>query len=427
MKEIVLSHCERNFVNKAISHNTRLDGRKFLEARPVKIYFGSNWGCCFVSLGRTKVLAQVSCEVLPPLASRPNEGMLHINVNFSPLVVLSSEASKQSEFTALINRQIEKCIKDSKCIDLESLCIVADKKVWNIRVDVSIINHDGNLTDCASIAAITALSHFHRPDVTCDGEKVTVHSFSERDPLPLTIFHYPICVSFIVFENGSTVIDPTYMEERVGVAQLTMGINSYREVCSLHFDYLTETTLAVDVIPTVSDFAAYYASQLTTLIKDVVQKDVQARYKKSRDDGSPRFQDCITEDKISALMGEKIFIKLSAWHSGVKPEIPVLDDSMDGTESKEEFEMESEEIEMDNSVIVQTGEGSADLFEDKSKTIGSGGHNTWQSSESSEEDEEETKEVEVLEVTTTRKVLADIELSDSEEETTTTVSKKDLD
>ena len=77
--------------------------------------------------------------------------------------------------------------------------------------------------------------------------------------------------------SGYIVIDPTYLEERVGVAQLTMGINSYREVCTLYFDYLTETTLAVDVIPSVSEFAAYYASQLTNMIKEVVQKDVEAR------------------------------------------------------------------------------------------------------------------------------------------------------
>lgn len=77
--------------------------------------------------------------------------------------------------------------------------------------------------------------------------------------------------------SGHSVIDPTYLEERVGVAQLTMGINSYREICSLHFDYLTETTLAVDVIPTVSNYAAYYAGQLTTMIKETVQRDVEAR------------------------------------------------------------------------------------------------------------------------------------------------------
>lgn len=46
------------YVNNKI-HNKfiifqRLDGRKLLEPRPVKIYFGSNWGCCMVSLGHTR-------------------------------------------------------------------------------------------------------------------------------------------------------------------------------------------------------------------------------------------------------------------------------------------------------------------------------------------------------------------------------------
>ncbi len=33
-------------------------------------------------------------------------------------------------------------------------------QVWTIRVDVHILNHAGNLIDCASIASISALAHF---------------------------------------------------------------------------------------------------------------------------------------------------------------------------------------------------------------------------------------------------------------------------
>ena len=50
------------------------------------------------------------------------------------------------------------------------------KQVWQIRVDVHTLNHDGNLMDAASIAAITALSHFKRPDIGIQGEEVTVVS-----------------------------------------------------------------------------------------------------------------------------------------------------------------------------------------------------------------------------------------------------------
>lgn len=39
------------------------------------------------------------------------------------------EVGWQSELTVQLNRLLEKCIKDSKCVDLESLCIVAEEKV----------------------------------------------------------------------------------------------------------------------------------------------------------------------------------------------------------------------------------------------------------------------------------------------------------
>lgn len=74
-------------------------------------------------------MANVSCDIQKPKASRPNEGMLHINVELTPLAAKHFESGRQSEITAFINRQLEKCFKDSKCVDLECLCIVADKKV----------------------------------------------------------------------------------------------------------------------------------------------------------------------------------------------------------------------------------------------------------------------------------------------------------
>lgn len=75
------------------------------------------------------MVAQVSCDIQQPKTSRPNEGMIRINVELTPLAAQHFEGGRQSEAAILISRQLEKCFKDSKCIDLESLCIVADKKV----------------------------------------------------------------------------------------------------------------------------------------------------------------------------------------------------------------------------------------------------------------------------------------------------------
>lgn len=73
-------------------------------------------------------------------------------------------------------------------------------------------------------------------------------------------------------------MDPTYTEERVGVAELTLGVNSYGELCNLHFDYLTKTMRIEDVISAVSNHAANYAMKLVQQIKEAVIKDVQSRY-----------------------------------------------------------------------------------------------------------------------------------------------------
>jgi len=71
-----------------------------------------------------------------------------------------------------------------------------------VRVDVTALNHDGALVDCASIAALASLAHSRRPDVTLSGEEVTIHSLAERDPLSLTLHHNPICVSYAIFDKG---------------------------------------------------------------------------------------------------------------------------------------------------------------------------------------------------------------------------------
>ncbi|XP_048511144.1 exosome complex component RRP45 [Athalia rosae] len=407
MREVTLSNCERNFINKAIAEDTRLDGRQLLEARPVQIHFGSDWGSCHVALGNTKAVAQVSCDIQQPKAARPNEGMLHINVELNPLAAPYFEAGRQSEAAIQLNRQLEKCFKDSKCIDLESLCIVADEKVWNLRVDVNILNHDGNLVDCASIAILSALAHFHRPDVTTTGDSITIHSFAEKDPLPITLHHYPVCVSFIVFESGQIVMDPTYMEERVGAFQLTLGLNSYRELCSLHLYCLGKASVVDDTVPAVSSHAANYANTIIQQIRKAVQQDIQAKYKKE-DNDICRLKECIAVGKVTAMTNPKLAIKLS--QSAVR---------------KNSFNSETETSDQqdDDDDIKILGDGSAELITDKGSTVGQGGRNTWLPSEPSEE---EAEGIQLLQEVKPRKnVLDDIDLGGSSEEEETETLKKD--
>lgn len=188
MRETPVSNAERAFLLKAFAEGKRTDGRSLRERRELRLTFGSRYGCCVCTSGNgaesggTVVSAQVSCSVAEPAATRPNEGVLKVNVQFlstaaprfaCPASSGTASADEESEITE-IARLLERLLIESRCLDTESLCIVAEEKVWCVRVDVRILNHAGNVADCASVAAVAALAHFRRPDVTLDGSVVTV-------------------------------------------------------------------------------------------------------------------------------------------------------------------------------------------------------------------------------------------------------------
>ncbi len=80
------------------------------------------------------------------------------------------------------------------------------QQVWSLRVDVHILDHNGNLADAASPSALAALLAFRRPEVTLEaggggvGQQVVVHPPDVREPLPLSIHHTPLCITFASFQ-----------------------------------------------------------------------------------------------------------------------------------------------------------------------------------------------------------------------------------
>jgi len=63
---------------------------------------------------------------------------------------------------------LERIIKESKALDVESLCLISGKRVWSINVDVCVVNNDGNLIDASYISVITSLLHFRKPFVSVE-------------------------------------------------------------------------------------------------------------------------------------------------------------------------------------------------------------------------------------------------------------------
>ncbi|XP_051242178.1 exosome complex component RRP45 [Dicentrarchus labrax] len=306
MKDTPLSNCERDFLLKAIEEKKRLDGRQTYDYRKMKITFGTDYGCCFVDLGKTRVMAQVSCELVAPKESRPNEGIMFFNIELSPMASPAFEPGRQSELSVKLNRQLERCLRNSKCIDTESLCVVSGEKVWQIRVDVHMLNHDGNLMDAASIAAITALCHFRRPDVGIQGDEVTVYSAEERDPIPLSIYHMPISVSFSFFQQGTyLLVDPCEREERVMDGLLMIAMNKHREICSIQSS--GGIMLLKEQVMRCSKIASVKVSEITELISKALENDKKAR----KAGGRCGFAESMPQERITALKMDETPVEMT--------------------------------------------------------------------------------------------------------------------
>jgi exosome complex component RRP45 len=81
---------------------------------------------------------------------------------------------------------------------------------------------------------MAALQHFRRPDVLVEGEKATVLSVRERDPIPLSILHQPLCVTFSYFADSDIfLVDANLAEEQVRQAEVIVTMNRHGEVCQI--------------------------------------------------------------------------------------------------------------------------------------------------------------------------------------------------
>ncbi|XP_005386841.1 PREDICTED: exosome complex component RRP45 [Chinchilla lanigera] len=398
MKETPLSNCERRFLLRAIEEKKRLDGRQTYDYRNIKISFGTDYGCCIVELGKTRVLGQVSCELVAPKLNRATEGILFFNLELSQMAAPAFEPGRQSDLLVKLNRLLERCLRNSKCIDTESLCVVAGEKVWQIRVDLHLLNHDGNIIDAASIAAIVALCHFRRPDVSVQGEEVTLYTPEERDPVALSIHHMPICVSFAFFQQGTyLLVDPNEREERVMDGLLVIAMNKHREICTIQSS--GGIMLLKDQVLRCSKIAGVKVAEITELIQKALENDQKVR----KEGGKFGFAESIADQRITTFKMEKAPI-----------------DTSDVEEKAEEIIAEAEPPSEVVSKPVLWTSGTAQ--------IGEGIENSWGDLEDSEKDDDDeggSDEAVILdsvkmdtgvEVSDIGSQDAPIVLSDSEEE-----------
>lgn len=124
---------------------------------------------------------------------------------------------------------------------------------------------------------MTSLRHFRRPDVSVDGEDVTIYTMAERVPVPLSIMHTPICLTFSFFNEGDIVVlDADHREEQVSEGSMVLTANDF-ELCQMaKLGGVSADPLAVLQCTSIAIAKAKEVDQLITmkLKEDATKRDV---------------------------------------------------------------------------------------------------------------------------------------------------------
>lgn len=210
----ILSEIKRNYIISKLKEGVRADGRKYEEYRDLTIqtgYVPRAQGSAMVQLGNTRILAGVKIETGEPFPDTPNQGVLTTNVELLPMAFPTFEAGPPNETSIEIARVVDRGIRESKMVDIESLVVEPGKKVWIVFIDINVIDFDGNLIDACSYGALAALRSAIVP-ASKEGKK----------DFPLPVRNTPVAVTMVKI-GDELVCDPNLEEEQLSSARITVS------------------------------------------------------------------------------------------------------------------------------------------------------------------------------------------------------------
>lgn len=239
-----------SYVRKLADEGRREDGRKSEQYREIKIETGiaaKAEGSARVVIGGTEVWAGVKLSVDKPFPDRTEEGVLIVNAEFDPLASPDFEPGPPSESAVELARVVDRGLRESKCMQLEKLCITPKEKAWVVNVDVQVMNHDGNLIDAAFLASIAALLNAKQPKYDAENGKILYGQLEQ--PLPIVDKPVEVTIGKI---SGKLLLDTTAEEESALDARLTIATNAEGRLCAMQkggngFFTSEEVLKAVDV------------------------------------------------------------------------------------------------------------------------------------------------------------------------------------
>lgn len=218
-----------------LAHDIRPDGREFLDFRPVIINIDSidtADGSAIAKVGKTTVICGIKAELCKPKPETPKQGFLVPNLELPPLCSPKFKPGPPSDQAQVLTQLIADIIENSRCINLEELCIFPDKTAWCLYADLICLDYDGSLVDACIIALMACLKSVKLPLVEYDPalENLQVNMETRKT---INVHFTPIATTFAVFDDKILLADPTVEEENLCTGVVTIVVKD-DELCCVH-------------------------------------------------------------------------------------------------------------------------------------------------------------------------------------------------
>ncbi len=231
IKKSLTARIVQEKIYNLLTQGKRLDGRSPTDIRPINIITGlveKADGSALVSMGGTKILVGIKTEVGSPYSDRPREGSFTVNAELLPLASISFEPGPPDERGVELARVVDRSIRESKCIDLEKLCLIEGEKAYILFIDIYVLDYDGNYYDPSTISVLAALATARIPRHEVVNGKV----LKTGEYFNLQLQSLPFTVTFGIIKE-KFLVDPQIEEELALDVSLIIGVDEKDNIVSI--------------------------------------------------------------------------------------------------------------------------------------------------------------------------------------------------
>ncbi|MCX8166934.1 MAG: exosome complex protein Rrp42 [Candidatus Micrarchaeota archaeon] len=239
----ILEEIGKRSVHDLIARGIRLDNRKLLEYRKIKIQKNvvpNANGSALCKLGKTQVLAGIKFGIGAPYPDKPDEGAISFNAEFTGLASPTFELGPPNQDAIELARVVDRGFRSSGIIDLKKF-FINEKNVLVLYVDLHVLDFDGNLFDACYLATMAALTNTKKPKVEVDNVNKTAKIIYGEFDGNLELQGIVTSSTFAVVKD-KIMLDPNRLEESAMDAGIVMAVQDDNLVAvqKLGYDGLTK-------------------------------------------------------------------------------------------------------------------------------------------------------------------------------------------